>query len=227
MSENKIRIKAKVLRKLLLLASLYIADGLYGRTKLQKIHFFFLKKALNDKILSDPIFNYKHYHHGPYSEEIGDDIKEFENLEFIKSKVELLSLKYELFNGYRQSFFLTDLGKKAAKAAYEFLKFAAPQALKSLEDITKKCKDLTSTKLSDISHETEEFKKTKHGDPIYSVKENAIVEFPRSWEELENTNEELADEIEDLTLALDEDFVEMLNQNFEELESELFEELQK
>ncbi|EKF49515.1 hypothetical protein H17ap60334_04867 [Thermosipho africanus H17ap60334] len=44
--EDKIRIKAKVFRKLMLLALFYVADGkLDGRTKLQKNSFLFLKRS--------------------------------------------------------------------------------------------------------------------------------------------------------------------------------------
>ncbi|WP_081578909.1 type II toxin-antitoxin system antitoxin SocA domain-containing protein [Thermosipho africanus] len=193
-----------------------------GEQSCKKIPFFFLKEALKSEKLNSPIFNYINYEHGPYSKEMYEDVEYMEMLELVESKNKEIELHSDQTITNQQIFVLTDLGKKTAQHVYKFLKIAAPETTEILEKVVKQYKNLTNTQLKNMSHETEEYKQTKYAENIYSVKDNAVVEFEKTWEELEKIDEEVTDEIEELTLAFDDEFIDLLNQSFEELESPTF-----
>ncbi|MCD6550668.1 type II toxin-antitoxin system antitoxin SocA domain-containing protein [Thermotoga sp.] len=222
-----IKMKAEVFRRLVLLALFNENNGeIKTKTELQKLPFF-LEKEIHEKNFTALPYSYMNYHHGPYSEDLYDDVNFLTTLGLLdidSSKIDLIhenrvtkSTKYEL----------TELGKEAANSAAAFIELIAPTLYNSIKETVHNFGGKTATQLKNLSHETDEYKNTEFESVIFAgVEPNSIVESDVEWEELEQKLDlEVLDNIEELIQVLDSDFEEFLNITQEELEQTDYESL--
>ncbi|MHA1228810.1 MAG: hypothetical protein ACTSR2_09400 [Candidatus Hodarchaeales archaeon] len=203
---DTIKIKAEVLRKMLLLLLLRTLDNTpVNVEKLQMLLFFFSKESLDNGSVTQPIFNCIKCHSIPCMIEVRKGIEEFEKVGILKSGI------------------LSEIGKQAADVAYHFFEVVIPETLLSLIDIVDKYGQLTFNELQDIFKKTDEYLKTEEGRCIYCVKDWAVFGTMKTWEDLEKFDEELADQVEDLILSFDKDFVDVVSAALRELEASLVE----
>lgn len=199
-------LKQSVFNKMLLLYLIgKMPDNeIRGSVKLQKLLYFIEKRATEIFQMRGAYFaTYIKHSLGPYSRYWDKEVSFLEQGQFVT--------KHCVATTYDKKcnvFQLTKLGEEAFEVINKLFTLACPKLVEVIDEVLAEYGNKTGGELSEISHNLPEYKRHEILDIIIQGNDpNDDVFFP---ELLQETDEDFEDELEDLVLALDREFMEEL-----------------